>query len=64
MALTRELVYAAKVLQIEIRDHIIIGENRYYSFAGEGLIEEYEMDYLNLKMKGASEAKRRLYRAK
>ena len=63
MGLTRELVYASKVMQIKVLDHIIIGENRYYSFAGEGLIEEYEMDYLNLKLKGTSEAKRRLYRA-
>ncbi len=64
MSLTRELVYAGKVMQIKVLDHIIIGENRYYSFAGEGLIEEYETDYLNLRLKGASEAKRRLYRAR
>jgi DNA repair protein RadC len=64
MSLTRELVFAGKVMQIKVLDHIIIGENRYYSFAAEGLIEEYEMDYLNLKLKGASEAKRRLYRAR
>ena len=63
MSLTRELVYAGKVMQIKVLDHIIIGENRYYSFAAEGLIEEYEMDYLNLRLKGTSEAKRRLYRA-
>ena len=47
-----------------ILDHIIIGDNRYFSFAGEGLIEEYEMDYLNLKLRGTSEAKRRVYRAR
>jgi DNA repair protein RadC len=64
ISLTRELVYAGKVMQIKVLDHIIIGENRYYSFAAEGLIEEYEMDYLNLRMKGTSEAKRRLYRSK
>jgi DNA repair protein RadC len=64
MTLTRELVYAGKVMQIKVLDHIVIGENRYYSFAGEGLIEEYEMDYLNLRLKGASEAKRKLYRAR
>jgi DNA repair protein RadC len=62
MSLTRELVYAGKVMQIKVLDHIIIGENRYYSFAGEGLIEEYEMDYFNLRLKGSAEAKRRLYR--
>jgi DNA repair protein RadC len=63
MSLTRELVYAGKVMQIKVLDHIIIGDNRFYSFAGDGLIEEYETDYLNLKLKGTSEAKRRLYRA-
>ena len=40
--MTRELVYAAGVMQIKVLDHIIIGDNNYFSFAGEGLIEEYE----------------------
>ncbi len=62
--LTRELVYAGKVMRIKVLDHIIIGDNRYFSFAGDGLIEEYEMDFLNLKLRGTSEAKRRLYKAK
>lgn len=62
--ITRNLVYAGCVTQIGVLDHIIIGENRYFSFAGEGLIEEYELDFLNLKIRGTSEGKRRLYRAK
>ncbi len=62
--LTRDLVYAGSIMHIRVLDHIIIGDNRYFSFAGEGLIEEYEMDFLNLKARGTSEAKRRLYRAK
>ena len=62
--LTRDLVYAGTIMHIRVLDHIVIGENRYFSFAGEGLIEEYEMDFLNLKVRGTSEAKRRLYRAK
>jgi hypothetical protein len=45
-------------------DHIIIGENRYFSFAQEGLIREYETDFLNLKLTGTSEAKLRLSKAK
>ena len=61
---TRDLVYAGSIMQIKVLDHIIIGENRYFSFAGEGLIEEYELDFLNLKIRGTSEGKRRLYRAK
>jgi len=62
--LTRDLVYAGSIMRIRVLDHIIIGNNRYFSFAGEGLIEQYELDFLNLKIGGVSEAKRRLYRAK
>ncbi|HET6478239.1 MAG TPA: JAB domain-containing protein, partial [Dehalococcoidales bacterium] len=62
--LTRQLVYVGKIMQMKVVDHIIIGNNRYYSFADEGLIEEYEMDFLNLKLRGTSEAKRRIYRAR
>jgi len=61
---TRELVYAGNIMRIKVLDHIIIGNNRYFSFAGEGLIEEYEFDFLNLRVKGTAEGKRRLYRAK
>jgi len=62
--ITRDLVFAGGIMQIRVLDHIIIGENKYYSFAVEGLIEKYEGDFLDLKLKGVSEAKRRLYRAK
>ena len=49
--LTRDLVFMGIILQIRIFDHIIIGENSYFSFAGEGLIEKYEDSFLNLKIK-------------
>lgn len=49
--MTRELVFAAKMLELKVLDHIIIGNDRYYSFAGEGLINQYELDYLGLKMR-------------
>jgi len=62
--LTRDLVFAGSIMQIRVLDHIIIGSNTYFSFASEGLIEGYEMDFLNLKIRGVSETKRRLYRAK
>ena len=63
-AVTRDLVYAGNIMQIRVLDHIIIGNNRYFSFAGEGLIEEYELDFLNLRARGTSEAKRSRYRVK
>jgi DNA repair protein RadC len=63
-SLTRELVYAGRIMRLKVLDHIIIGDNKYYSFAGEGLIEEYETDFLNQTLRGTSEARRRFYRAK
>ena len=36
--ITRELVAAAKLVQIKFQDHIIIGDQRLFSFAGEGLL--------------------------
>lgn len=36
---TRELVQAGKILQIKALDHIIIGDNDYFSFLDEGLIK-------------------------
>ncbi|MBN1862982.1 MAG: DNA repair protein RadC [Dehalococcoidales bacterium] len=56
---TRELVYAASIMQIKVLDHIIIGDNTYFSFAGEGLIEAYALDFLSLKARGASGARRK-----
>ncbi len=52
--LTRDLVYAASIMQISVLDHLIIGDNQYYSFAGEGLIEKFEVDFLRLKLKDSS----------
>jgi DNA repair protein RadC len=48
--LTRNLALSAKAMQIQVLDHIIIGDNRYYSFASQGLIEKYtaEIDRLGM----------------
>ena len=48
-AITRELVFAVQMMQISVLDHIIIGNNRYFSFADQGLIQEYEHDFRSLK---------------
>ena len=39
---TRDLIFAARVVQIKVLDHIIIGNNRYFSFADQGLIDDYD----------------------
>ena len=51
--LTRDLVFVGNIVQIKVLDHIIIGENRYFSFADEGLIQKYEDNFLHLKIRGA-----------
>ncbi len=49
--LTRELVFMGIILQIRVLDHLVIGENSYFSFAEGGLIKRYEDIFLNLKIK-------------
>jgi len=54
--ITRELVLAARTMQVEVLDHIVVGENRgrYFSFADKGLIEEYKSSFSTRgKTKGA-----------
>jgi DNA repair protein RadC len=60
-SLTRELVYAGRIIHIRVLDHIIIGNDMYFSFAGEGMIEEYENDFLNLMLKKTVESRREHY---
>ena len=43
--LTKRLIWAAKLLMIQVLDHIVIGHNRYYSFADEGLIKRFNSEY-------------------
>jgi DNA repair protein RadC len=40
---TRDLVFAARVVQIKVLDHIVVGANRYFSFADQGLIDDYDL---------------------
>jgi DNA repair protein RadC len=49
--LTRDLVFIGSATQIRVLDHIIIGDNCYFSFADEKLIQKYEDSFLNLRMK-------------
>jgi DNA repair protein RadC len=47
--ITQDLVFAGNIMQIKVLDHIIIGDNRYFSFADAGLIDEYNSNFLSLK---------------
>jgi len=55
--LTRDLIFAANAVNIKVLDHIIIGNDRYFSFSGSGLIDQGELNFRNLKMKGTSAIK-------
>lgn len=39
--ITRDLVFACRLMGIKVHDHIIIGDNEKFSFADNGLIERY-----------------------
>lgn len=38
LAVTRQLVFAARVMGLVVHEHLIIGDNRCFSFADEGII--------------------------
>ncbi len=46
--ITKELVFSAKIMQLKVLDHIIIGNNCFFSFADRGLIEDYDLLFLSL----------------
>ncbi len=43
--LTRDLVWSSQLLMIQVLDHVIIGNNSYYSFADEGLIKRFIKEF-------------------
>ena len=59
--ITRDLVFMGMILGIKVLDHIIIGNDRYFSFADEGLIEKYEDGFLNLKIKGGLDTRHAVF---
>ena len=47
--ITSNLVFVGNIMQIKVLDHIIIGDNKYFSFADAGLIEEYNQNFPMLR---------------
>ena len=45
MAITRQLVFSGKVMGITVHEHIIIGDNCYYSFADHGHIAQMGREF-------------------
>jgi len=43
--ITRELIHACRVMGITVHEHLIIGDNTYFSFADQGDIAEMNREY-------------------
>jgi len=43
--LTRRAVFAGRVMDVKVQDHVIIGDKAYYSFAEEGIIGGLENEW-------------------
>ena len=44
-SITRQLVFACRTMGIVVHEHIVIGDNRYFSFADEGVITKINQDF-------------------
>lgn len=44
--LTKNMISATRPLNIKLLDHVIVGENTFYSFADSGLLDELEIECL------------------
>jgi len=47
--ITEELVKAGRILKIKVLDHLIMGNNSYFSYADEGLIQRYNNNFNMMK---------------
>ncbi|MFC1858103.1 DNA repair protein RadC [Thermodesulfobacteriota bacterium] len=45
ISLTRQLVFACRAVGITVHEHLIIGENRYFSFADQGYINQMNGEF-------------------
>ncbi len=43
--ITKEIVFACQVMGIRVMEHLIIGDNRYFSFADHGYIRKFHEEY-------------------
>ena len=51
VAVTRQLVFAGKVMGMIVHEHLIIGDNRYFSFADQGYIARMNREFDKLAEK-------------
>ena len=48
VAVTRQLVFAGKAMGMVVHEHIIVGDNHYFSFADQGYIERMNREFEQL----------------
>ena len=46
-SITRKLYFALRFVDVMVHEHLILGENAYFSFADNGIIEKYKHEYEN-----------------
>jgi DNA repair protein RadC len=49
-AITRQLLFACRMMGITVHEHLVIGDNRYYSFADSGRIARLNQEYERLSL--------------
>jgi DNA repair protein RadC len=54
-AITRQLVFAGRIMGITVHEHVIIGDNRYYSFADQGHIARMSAEFDGGPVAGGSQ---------
>lgn len=52
IAITRQLVFACRVIGITVHEHIVIGDNTYFSFADQGYIARMNREFEREKSGG------------
>lgn len=45
IAITRQLIFACRVMGITVHEHLVIGDNRYFSFADQGYIADMNREF-------------------
>lgn len=58
MAITRQLVFAGRIMGITVHEHVIIGDNCYFSFADQGHIARMNTEFDGGPMGGKAESPR------
>lgn len=56
MAITRQLVFAGRIMGITVHEHVIIGDSRYFSFADQGHIARMNAEFDGGPMGGRTES--------